>query len=92
MDIGEAIKVIKGGGRVARSGWNGADMWIAYSPGHENLPPTVFWSTANHDYAQANGGADVLPAITMKNARGKIVMGWLASQEDLLSDDWFIVE
>jgi hypothetical protein len=37
----------------------------------------------------------VLPAITMKtvNAQGRvgILMGWLASQTDMLSDDWEVV-
>jgi hypothetical protein len=46
----------------------------------------------NKAYAQENGGnATVLPCITMKTATGEILMGWLASQTDLLADDWGIV-
>lgn len=93
LDIGEAVRALKLGARVARRGWNGKDMWLAYSPGHDNLSTEKFWAPANRTFAQENGGtADVLPCITMKNAGGKIVMGWLASQEDLLANDWFIVE
>ena len=34
----------------------------------------------------------ILPHIDMRNARGEVVVGWLASQEDLLAEDWQIVE
>lgn len=50
-----------------------------------------------HKIARAgwNGKALVLPAITMKtiNADGRvgILMGWLASQTDMLANDWSIV-
>lgn len=93
MDIGEAVKALKAGKRVARSGWNGKDMWLALSPRHEALPATSFWAGPNRDYAERNGGsATVLPSVTMKTATGEILMGWLASQTDLLSEDWLILE
>lgn len=93
MDIGQAIYNLRQGHKVARKGWNGKDMWIAYSPGHEGLPSTSFWSAANAAYAhdQPNQKAKVLPCITMKTATGEILMGWLASQTDLLADDWEVV-
>jgi hypothetical protein len=92
FDVGQAIQAIKSGLRVARRGWNGKDMWLSLTPGIDALSADKFWSRANKEFAEENGGsAEVLPAITMKNARGQIVMGWLASQEDLLSEDWFIV-
>ena len=48
-----------------------------------------FWSSNNRKYALDNGGyAKVLPCITMKTATGEILMGWLASQTDMLADDW----
>ncbi len=90
--IGQAIKEIKLGNKVARHGWNGKDMWLSYTPGRE-VHVENLWSPANQRFAKENGGsAIVLPAITMKNARGQIVMGWLASQEDLLAEDWYVVE
>ena len=93
FDIGQAIQSIKSGFRVARRGWNGKDMWLSYTPGIDALSAERFWSNHNKRYAVENGGsAEVLPAITMKNARGQIVMGWLASQEDLLAEDWFVVD
>ncbi len=80
------------GMKVARTGWNGKGMWLALSPGHEALPANKFWAGANRAYAEGNGGsAKVLPCITMKTATGEILMGWLASQSDLLASDWEVV-
>jgi hypothetical protein len=90
--FGEAIEALKMGLRVCRAGWNGKGMWLAYSPGSQALPAERFWAGPNREYAQANGGtADVLPCITMKTATGEILMGWLASQSDILAEDWMIV-
>ncbi len=92
MDFSQALDELKAGNAVARSGWNGKGMWIAYSPGAPALPATSFWSHAGKRYAESIGGAvEVLPAIIMRNARGQIVMGWLASQEDMLAEDWAVV-
>lgn len=92
MTFGEAIEALKQGKRVARSGWNGKGMWLTYSPGAKALPAEKFWAGPNADYARQNGGtADVLPCITMKTATGEILMGWLASQTDMLAEDWGVV-
>jgi hypothetical protein len=92
-DFGFALFALKQGHRVARFGWNGKGMWLAYSPGSKALPAEKFWAGPNRDYAAANGGtADVLPCITMKTATGEVLMGWLASQSDMLAEDWTIVE
>lgn len=66
-------------------------MWLALSPGHTSLPSEKFWAGPNRDYAEAQGGtAHVLPCITMKTATGEILMGWLASQSDMLAEDWAV--
>lgn len=87
-----AIQNLRCGRRLARQGWNGKGMWIAMSPGSPGLPADRFWSQQNNLYAQENGGrADVLPCLTMKTATGEILMGWLASQSDMLATDWVVV-
>jgi len=89
FSIGWAIAHIRQGGKARRRGWNGHGMWIALSPGSAGLSAEKFWSPANRAFAIANGGAaPVLPCITMKTASDEIQMGWLASQADLLADDW----
>lgn len=93
MNIGEAVQALKAGKRVARAGWNGKGMWLAYSPGVKNLSFEKFWAPPNRAYAESQPtlSADVLPCITMKTAGGEILMGWLASQTDLLAEDWEVV-
>ena len=92
MDFGDALRNLKAGHRVCREGWNGKGMWLAYSPGSKDLPADKFWAGANAEYARQNGGkADVLPWITMKTADGKVLMGWLASQTDMLAEDWIVL-
>lgn len=94
-DFGFALFALKQGKRVARSGWNGKGMWLALScDGTREVPAANFWAPPNREYAekQPNGTAIVLPSITMKTATGEILMGWLASQTDMLAEDWTIVE
>lgn len=95
MTFGLAIEALKHGHMVARAGWNGKGMWLSLSGGMVGrmVQAENFWSQANHDYAEALGGsAHVLPCITMKTADGKILMGWLASQTDMLAEDWMIID
>lgn len=94
MDFGDAIRALKSGKRVARDGWNGEGMWLSLSgDGVREISSGSFWSENNREYAYEIGGyAKVLPCITMKTASGEILMGWLASQTDMLSEDWVIVE
>ena len=92
-DIGWAVRQAKLGKRVARRGWNAAGQWVTFSPGTENVPAENFWAPANRAFAEENGGkASVFSAMTLKNAQGMIVMGWVPSVTDLLMQDWEIVE
>ena len=99
MDFGDALRALKAGEKVARAGWNGKGMWLSLSCEGGSLamarstPSQGFWSENNRRYAEDNGGhATVLPWITMKTATGEILMGWLASQTDMLAEDWGIVQ
>lgn len=93
MNFGLALEAVKKGAKVARDGWNGKDMWVAYSPGSIGLSPDAFWSPANRMFAaECDSPVPVLPCLTMKTVAGEIVMGWLASQTDMLATDWYIVE
>lgn len=85
MNFGDALKEVKGGGRVAREGWNGKDMFIFLVGG----------STFKVNRAPLLGiypeGAEVTyhAHIDMKTAQGYVVP-WLASQADLLAEDWVV--
>ena len=92
MNFGDAIKALKEGRKVARKGWNGKNMYLWLKPA------TVIKSEWCKDpmlkeIVDANNGeAEALGTICMKTADNKILTGWLASQTDMLSDDWTVVE
>ena len=93
LTFGLAIEALKQGKKVTRAGWNGKDMWLALSVGSDALLANSFWGEHNIEYAKQNGGtAKVLPTITMKTATGEILMGYLASQTDMLAEDWVVVD
>jgi hypothetical protein len=84
--FGDALIELKSGKRVARKGWNGKGMFLFLVPGSQfkvNRPPLlgIYPEGTEIDYC---------PHIDMKTADGKIVP-WLASQADMLADDWFLV-
>ncbi|MEM8971343.1 MAG: Gp49 family protein [Pseudomonadota bacterium] len=95
LNFGQALQALKAGKRVAREGWNGKGMWLSLSAEAGTKRSVIaesFWSFNNSHYAQSLGGkASVLPSITMKTADGDILMGWLASQTDMLAEDWTIL-
>ena len=100
MDFGRALQALKAGKKVARAGWNGKGMWLSLSGPLEGrrIGAENFWSANNAAWAASQPGqqATVLPCITMKTidstGREAILMGWLASQTDMLSEDWMVVE
>ena len=81
MDIGNAITHMRRGGRVERSGWNGKGMWLSFVAANNWACPHA------HVYAP---DVKQLPWIGMKTADNGFVP-WLASQTDLLAEDWEIV-
>ena len=95
LTFGQAIEAMKQGKKVARKGWNGKGMWLCVPlcDGPKEIPATGIWGKPNAEYAENNGGTvKVVPYVTMKAEDGTIVMGWLASQTDMLSEDWCIVD
>ena len=97
LTFGQAIEALKQGRRVCRAGWNGKDMWLAYMSGME-LPPYSTQDTNRkvNDRTAKWIGEDTplitLPYIAMWTADKKWLPGWLASQTDMLSEDWMILE
>jgi len=96
MSFGMAIEAAKLGMKVAREGWNGKDMWIAYmTPMHLPAYSTqgnvrkVNDRTAN--LIGEDTPLDTLGYFAMWTADKKWLPGWLASQTDMLADDWTVV-
>jgi hypothetical protein len=88
FSFSRALRALKNGHKVARSGWNGKGMWIILQHG-SNVPIPM---RPHSPYAEA-GLVEVLinPHIDMMTADGSMQPGWLASQTDLLAEDWLIV-
>ena len=74
--FGAAIEALKDGKKVARAGWNGKGMWLCL------INP----GNAMHL------GFDMQKCIGMKTADSKTQPGWLASQADMLAEDWAVVQ
>lgn len=90
MTFGDALEALKQGKRVARKGWNGKNMSVAYQKGYPDGIP------CNKNTAQAWGMEEgklfkCRPYLQMRCADGTFQM-WIASQSDILADDWYIVE
>lgn len=84
FSFGEAIKYLKRGHKVARKGWNGKKQYIQLASGISYKAPTGDIVNCEHD---AIGNM----AVAFVGTSG-VQMGWLASQADMLADDWVFAE
>ena len=84
MPFGLAIEAAKKGKKIARAGWNGKNQYVelAYCISYKNNAAEVI--NVNH----CNIGNKALAVVGTSGVQ----MGWLASQADMLADDWRIVE
>lgn len=87
MSFGHALEALKAGNRVARIGWNGKGMFLYLVPANAYPAQTgaakAYWGEA----ALVPYGA----YIAMKTAQENVVP-WLASQTDVLAEDWVELE
>jgi len=78
MDFGDALRALKQGKRLSRTGWNGKGLWLELQVPDAGSKMTLPYVYLNYpDNAQNTPGARV---------------PWLASQTDMLAEDWGIVE
>lgn len=92
MNFGLAIEALKQGKRVARAGWNGKGMWLMFIRGRAvQIHHQQFVPINEHDHEWRDRVPKQLPWIGMKTADNGFVP-WLASQTDMLADDWGVIE
>ena len=91
LDFGMAIAALKLGHRVARAGWNGKGMWLMLQPGSVITPEQARGGAAKGRADEGAAAITILPHIDMRAADGSVVVGWLASQTDMLAEDWQII-
>ena len=84
MTFGEALELLKDGKRIARRNWNGKGQFI-------ELGSMISYIDANGNII--NGGHETMgnSAIVFHGTSG-VQVGWLASQADMLSEDWYEVK
>lgn len=88
--FGNAIKALKVGMKVYRKGWNGKGMYLWLKPA-TTVKSEWCKDSRLKEIADANNGeVEALGTICMKTADNKVLTGWLASQTDMLSEDWVI--
>ena len=84
MTFGHAIELLKLGCKMARNGWNGKSQYI-------ELATNISYINAHEECVNANHDAVGNKAIAFVGTFG-VQLGWLASQTDMLAEDWHIVE
>jgi len=87
MTFGDALIFLKEGKKLARAGWNGKGMFLFLVPGSTfqvSRAPLLGIYPEGHT-------VNYCPHIDMKTADDKVVP-WLASQTDMLADDWAVIE
>jgi hypothetical protein len=89
-DFSDALRMVKAGRKMARSGWNGKGMWIVFQKAYpEGIPINA--NTAEAIGLPQGTVCRFLPYLMLRTADGSFVP-WLASQTDLLADDWAVVD
>ena len=81
MNFGQAIEALKEGKRVARKGWNGKGIYLELQipDAHSKMTlPYIYIVTSRLETTNPDAPKGVVP--------------WLASQTDMLSDDWIVIE
>ena len=84
FNFGEAIKYLKRGFKVARKGWNGKNQYI-------ELATNISYTNAGGGIVNAEHDAIGNKAIAFVGTSG-VQLGWLASQSDMLAEDWVFFE
>ena len=84
FNFGEAIKYVKRGFKVKRKGWNGQNQYI-------ELASNISYVNPDNEVVNAEHNAIGNKAIAFVGTSG-VQLGWLASQSDMLAEDWVFVE
>lgn len=83
MDFSEALMYLKMGKRITRLNWNGKGQYI-------ELASNISYKNSNNEIINADHETMGNQAIVFNGSSG-IQVGWLASQADILSDDWVLI-
>lgn len=96
MDYSDALRELKRGQKLSRSGWNGKGMWVALMsglmlPAFSSQEPGAKVNDRTARLVGADTPLDSQPYFAMWTADQQWQPGWLPSQADQLAEDWEIV-
>jgi hypothetical protein len=93
LNFGQALEGLKQGKKASRDGWNGKGMFLFLLPAGK-IPKSAIHDPKLKEVLNNNGKDhfEALGSIRMKTADDKILTGWLASQTDMLSEDWCVFD
>lgn len=94
FSFGDAIKYMKRGLRVARKGWNGKGMYVFYASDFQfgtKADLSEFNPTEDPECTEENK-VYVYDCLVLRTADKKLQPGWLASQSDMLAEDWMFID
>lgn len=84
MDFGTALLNMKSGSCISRKGWNGKGMYVF-------LADNIEFHTAA-DLSEFNeADVHVSDLMVLRTVQGTLQPGWLATQSDILAEDWYVV-
>ncbi len=84
MNFGEAIIAVKNGNKIQRNGWNGKNQYV-------ELATCISYKNTKGEIVNCNHDAIGNKALAFVGTSG-VQIGWLASQSDMLANDWEIVD
>lgn len=94
LSFSVALSALKNGRRITRKGWNGKGMFLFLLPANDGIPTSAIHDPALRQVIEEQVGGDTFDAygsIRMWTADKKVLTGWLASQTDMLAEDWMIL-
>lgn len=96
MNFGKALEIVKKGGQVRRPTW-GDKQFVYLNPGStaEKLRgrERIAYALDKKLFEQGHEGtATRLPNLNLAAGDGSTQTGWVASQLDMLAEDWEAIE
>ena len=85
MNFGAALEAVLNGEAIARKGWNGAGQYV-YLISARDLQVGL-----NSGYGEYEGEPVFTDVLAIRTTHNQIQVGWLASQSDMLANDWYVV-
>ena len=84
FNFGKAIEAVREGKKIQRAGWNGKNQYV-------ELATCISYKNANGEIINVEHNNIGNTALAFVGTSG-VQLGWLASQADMLADDWMLVE